>query len=328
MLLAGLKNLRGTRLSLAPLLRRGLATTAAAHNGDIKHVTVLGGGNMGSGIAQLCAQNGYEVMVVDSDEYTQKCQVAIIKSLDIISQKRFPGEVKFANQWKDDIFSRIKVNQSYDRGCEKADLVIETIIEDLDAKRNIYKKVDGKLQKGAILATNTSSLSVVDLSEGLQCRDQFIGLHFFNPVWHMKLVEVIPSDFTSTATTEKTLDFVNKVGKVAVKCQDTPGFIVNNLVYPMMMEAMRMVERGEATIEDADIAMKLGAGLPMGPFEMMDVIGIDTVQQVIRTWNEKYPENPRYFPSATIDELVRSKKLGMKTKQGFYPYNRNSFYER
>jgi len=326
MLACSLRHLNATRQSLAPILRRGLALTAV-DNGDIKNITVLGGGLMGSGIAQLCAQNGYEVCVVDSDEYTQKCQVAVCKSLLIISKKRFPNEDKIANQWYNEVFNRIRTTQSYDVGCEKADLVIETIVEDLLKKQAIYKKVDGKIKEDAILATNTSSLSIADLSEGLQCSDRFIGLHFFNPVWFMKLVEVIPMvGVTSHATTERTLDFVSDIGKTAIKCNDTPGFIVNHLLYPFMMEAVRMVEREEAnSIEDIDTAMKLGAGLPMGPFEMLDVIGIDTVQQVIQTWNEKNPEDPRYFPSATIDDLVRSKKLGMKTKQGFYPY-RHTLY--
>merc|ERR1711962_1655187 len=181
------------------------------------------------------------------------------------------------------------------------------------------------IKADAILATNTSSLSVEDLSENLQCAERFVGLHFFNPVWYMKLVEVIGTTKTTDVTMRRSIDFVDDIGKTAVRCDDTPGFIVNHLLYPYLMEGLRLMERGHGAVEDIDTAMKLGAGLPMGPFEMMDVIGIDTVQQVIKTWNAKYPGDTRYFPSETIDKLVLERKLGMKTKQGFYPY-RHTLY--
>merc|ERR1719427_754198 len=289
--------------------RRCLAVSAV-DNGEMKNVAVLGGGVMGSGIAQLSAQHGFHVTVVDSDEYAQKCMVSICKSLTIISKKKFPNEAKVATRWYNDILSNIKTTQSYDSGCEGADLVIETIIECPTAKKNLYKKVDTRIADHAILATNTSSLSVQDLSENLACADRFVGLHFFNPVWYMKLVEVIGTTLTSDDTMRTAIDFVDDIGKTAVRCDDTPGFIVNHLLYPYLMEGLRLMERGHGRVEDIDTAMKLGAGLPMGPFEMMDVIGIDTVQQVIKTWNHKYPDDSRYFPSDTIEKLVREKKLG------------------
>lgn len=310
--------------SLIPVVHRGFAVSCC-NNGDIQNVTVLGGGVMGSGIAQLGAQHGLNVVVIDSDEYAQKCMVSICKSLTIIAKKKFPNEAKIANKWYNDVLSNIKTTQSYDSGCESADLIIETIIECPTAKKNLYQKVANKMKKDAILATNTSSLSVEDLSQNLECADRFVGLHFFNPVWYMKLVEVISGPLTTDITMRRSIDFVDDIGKTAVRCDDTPGFIVNHLLYPYMMEGLRLMERGHGSVDDIDTAMKLGAGLPMGPFEMMDVIGIDTVQQVIRTWNEKYPEDSRYFPSKTINELVSQKKFGMKTKQGFYPY-RHTLY--
>jgi len=323
-MLASARCFRGTGKSLIPLFQRCLSVSAA-NNGEIKNVTVLGGGVMGSGIAQLSAQHGFRVTVVDNDEYAQKCMVSICKSLTIISKKKFPNEAKIANKWYNDILSNIKTTQSYDSGCENADLIIETIIECPTAKKNLYKKIDTRIKADAILATNTSSLSVEDLSENLQCAERFVGMHFFNPVWYMKLVEVIGTTKTTDVTMRRSIDFVDDLGKTAVRCDDTPGFIVNHLLYPYLMEGLRLMERGHGAVEDIDTAMKLGAGLPMGPFEMMDVIGIDTVQQVIKTWNAKYPGDTRYFPSETIDKLVLERKLGMKTKQGFYPY-RHTLY--
>jgi len=315
----------GTRgKSLAPLVQRAFAVSCT-NNGDVKNVTVLGGGVMGSGIAQLSAQNGFNVVVIDNDEYAQKCMVSICKSLTIIAKKKFPNEAKIANEWYNDVLSNIKTTQSYSSGCEKADLIIETIVECPKAKKSLYEKVVSKMSKDAILATNTSSLSIDDLSENLECSDRFVGLHFFNPVWYMKLVEVIGGRNTSDVTIRKSMDFVDDIGKTAVRCDDTPGFIVNHLLYPYMMEGLRLMERGHGTVHDIDTAMKLGAGLPMGPFEMMDVIGIDTVQQVMRTWHEKHPEDSRYLPSETINKLVSERKFGMKTKQGFYPY-RHTLY--
>ena len=324
MMMGGVRQLGLASKSMTPLLQRSLAVSACAQ-GDMKNVTVLGGGVMGSGIAQLTAQNGFNVTIVDTDEYAQKCMVSICKSLTIIANKKFPNEKKTGTAWYNDILSHIKTTQSYDVGCASADLIIETIIECPTAKRNLYQKVDGRMKEDAILATNTSCLSIQDLSLDLACGDRFLGLHFFNPVWYMKLVEVIPGPHTAPSVLQRAFDFVDDIGKTAVRCNDTPGFIVNHLLYPYMMEGLRLMERGHGTVEDIDTAMKLGAGLPMGPFEMMDVIGVDTVQQVIRTWNEKYPDDQRFFPSETINKLVNEKKLGMKTKQGFYPY-RHTLY--
>lgn len=307
------------------VFRKGVATTCVDKSGGIQNVTVIGGGVMGAGIAQVSAQNGFNVVVVANDEYSQKCMVSIWKSLDIISKKRFPTEPKSAKTWTDGILGNIQTTQKYDIGCENADLIIESVVEDLDIKKGVFQKIDPLIPQKAIVASNTSSLSIEEMSLGLQCADRFLGVHFFNPVWHMKLVEVIATNQTSENAMNAVLSYVSDIGKTAVKCADNPGFIVNHMLYPYLMESLRFMESGHASVADIDSAMKLGAGLPLGPFELIDIIGLDTVQQVISTWNQKYPDDPRFFPSETINEMVRQKKLGMKTKQGFYAYKHTLF---
>lgn len=275
---------------------------------------------MGAGIAQVNAQNGYQVTVVDTDEFSQKCMVQIAKSLDIISKKKFPNEIKSARNWSDDVFKNIKTTQSLSEGCRNADLVIESVIEDLDIKKQTFLKMDQLISDHCILASNTSSLSIEEISAGIKSLDRVVGLHFFNPVWRMRLLEVIGVQSTSQKTLDIILPYAESIGKVAVHCKDNPGFIVNSLVYPYLMEALRFYEQGHASIEDIDTAMKLGAGLPKGPFELMDLIGLDVVHQVIGNWNLAYPDDPRYTPSKVLDEMVKMKKLGMKTRQGFYTY--------
>lgn len=305
-------------------IKHGFAT-ASKNFADVKNVTVIGGGLSGSGIAQVTAENGYNVVVVDSDEFQQKCLVSISKSLDIISKKRFPDDVTSAKEWRSSIFRNIKTTNKLESSCENADLVIESVIENADIKKEIYAKVDAVLPEHGVLGTNTSSLSIEALSKDLACADRFIGLHFFNPVWKMKLVEIIPLLNTKEEAIEQASSYAKAIGKTAVVCQDTPGFIVNQLLYPYFMEALHFMEDGHASIGDIDKAMKLGAGLPKGPFELMDIIGVDTVQQVMKHWNEKYPDDPRFSQSETIDKMVSERKLGMKTSKGFYEY-KHSLY--
>lgn len=300
--------------------RRNNSTTA------IENVTVIGGGVMGAGIAHLCAKNQFNVTVVDTDEYQQKCLVSIAKSLDIVAKKKFPNEAKAASSWKNGILGNVKTTSKMEIGCESADLIIESVIENMDIKRSIYGQVDPLISHNAILASNTSSLSIEELSHGLTCGDRFAGLHFFNPVWSMKLVEIIPDEETTLSTVNTLTTFAKDLSRTPVTCPDIPGFIVNRLIYPYLMDALRFLERGDATVEDIDQAMKLGAGVPKGPFEIIDIIGLDTMQQVTNHWNKKFPDDPRYVPCDIINEMVREKKLGRKTSQGFYSYRRKSIY--
>ena len=173
-----------------------------------------------------------------------------------------------------------------------------------------------------IFASNTSSLPIADIADATPSRkDRFGGLHFFNPVPVMKLLEVIRIPETSDETVQAMQEWGKAMGKTTVAAKDTPGFIVNRLLVPNLMEAIRMVERGDATAKDVDIAMKLGAGNPMGPFELADYVGLDTIKFIVDGWHQKYPDQPLFKPSPTLDKLVAEGKLGKKTNEGFYKYD-------
>lgn len=173
-----------------------------------------------------------------------------------------------------------------------------------------------------LFASNTSSLSIAEMASATKRGDRFGGLHFFNPVPMMKLLEVIRTNETSDKTYAAFLEFGKKLGKACVTCKDSPGFIVNRLLVPYSAEAMRMLERGDASARDIDVAMKLGAGYPMGPFELADYVGLDTSQKVLQEFHEKHPENPLYNSIGLLDDLVKAGKLGVKTGEGFYNYKK------
>lgn len=316
--------LRRNRQHISSVLQKGIATSSI-DNEKFQHITVLGGGVMGAGIAQLNAQNGFDVTVVDSDEYVQKCLVSIIRSLNIIAGKKFPDEKKAQKKFIDDTLSHIKTTQKLEEGCVNSDLVIESVIEDLDIKRNLFQRIDEVSPEKTIFASNTSSLRIKDIAAATKRPDRFIGLHFFNPVWHMKLVEVVETKDASKVVVDAASSYVTDLGKMAVKCSDNHGFIVNSLLYPYLLNALRFLEEGHASVKDIDTAMKLGAGLPSGPFELIDIIGIDTVKNVLDHWHKEFPDDPKYFPSKTLDDMAAAMKLGMKTKQGFYSYKHKLF---
>lgn len=313
----------------APLLRsqvRSLSLTPKALNekSEIKNVTIIGGGLMGGGIAQVAAQNDFNVTIVDAeDEYLQKCMVMITKSLDRITRKKFPNERKGSAKFVEETLSKIKTNREVEVAVADADLVIEAITENMAIKQNLFKIMDAAAPKHCLFTSNTSSLSITEISEATSRKDKFGGLHFFNPVPLMKLVEVIKTESTSVATFDALFQFSKDLGKSPVVCHDTPGFIVNRLLVPYMMEAMRFVERGHASAEDIDTAMKLGAGYPMGPFELADYVGLDTNKFIIDGWHKKFPDNPLFDPNETLNKLVEDGKFGRKSGEGFYKYGNN-----
>jgi len=309
------------------IIKKTLFTSTACHlqkengvNDNIKNVTVIGGGIMGAGIAQAAAQNGFHVLVVDNDEFTQKCLVNISRSLDIIARKKFPDEPKGAKKFRDDIFRNIKTTQKISVGCENADIVVEAIVENIGIKRSLFNQLDEASPAKTIFASNTSSLLIEDIASLTTRPEKFGGLHFFNPVWAMKLCEVIKAKQTSDDTYNKLVKFAQDLGKTPVKSVDTPGFVVNRLLFPYLMEALRFYERGDSTPEDIDTAMKLGAGYKVGPFELLDIIGLDTVKSAIDGWHKNEPENNLFKPSEILNKMVAEKKLGRKTGQGFYKY--------
>lgn len=286
-----------------------------------KAVAVWGGGTMGAGIAQVTALAGIPVTVVDvSQERLDVSRKSVEASLIRVGKKQHPGDYGKVKTLVDETVSRLIFTTNEHLAASNADLIIEAIVENIDEKRALWKKVDVMAPKECVFCTNTSSLKVGDQTAVTGRPERFAGLHFFSPVPMMKLVEVIKTEKTSQETVDQLVEYVKKLGKQPVLAVDTKGFIVNRLLIPYQLEACRLVERGVASIEDVDTAMKLGCGHPMGPFTLADSIGIDVIKFVTDAWHKEEPENPLFTPSRLIEEKVAQKKLGRKTGEGFYKY--------
>lgn len=284
-------------------------------------VAVVGGGTMGGGIAQVTAVAGIPVTVVDVDAAAcERSKKEIVKSLTRVAKKQFADDAAKAEGWVNDVASRIAFTSKADEAAASSELVIEAITERLEAKNKLWKAIDGAAGANTIFATNTSSLSVDAQAAVTKRADKFAGLHFFSPVPMMKLVEIVKGEHTSKATLDALTAYTKKIGKTPVLCTDTKGFIVNRLLIPYMLESARLVERGVASVEDVDIAMKLGAGHPMGPFTLSDSVGIDVIKLITDAWHEVEPTNPLFNPVKLIDDKVAAGKLGRKTGEGFYKY--------
>lgn len=294
-------------------------SSSAARMSTVKCVTIIGSGLMGSGIAQVAAATGHKVVMVDqTDDILSKAKAGIGKSLQRVVKKKFAENPKDGEKFIEETMSLVSVQTDAASAVQNSDLVIEAIVENLGIKKQLFSVLDNAAPKHAIFASNTSSIPIKEIAVSTSRADKFGGLHFFNPVPMMKLLEVIRIPETSDETFNTLLAFGKALGKTTVNCKDTPGFIVNRLLVPYMMEAVRMVERGEATPQDVDTAMKLGAGYPMGPFELTDYVGLDTCKFIIDGWHEKYPDNPLFDPSPLLNKYVAEGKLGNKVGEGFY----------
>ena len=283
---------------------------------DIKKIGVCGAGSMGSGIIQICAAAGYDVQVLEvSEEAWLRGKKLIEKSLGRLLKKE-----KINKEQYDGILGRIKFSTDVSE-FKDVDFVIEAVFENMDVKKETYNILDSVLRDDVIIGTNTSSICITELSSMTKRPDKFIGMHFFNPVPMMKLVEIIPAIQTSDETVEIATALSKKIGKEPVKCTDSPGFIVNRLLVPMFIEAARMVEEGVATVEDIDKAMKLGAGMPMGPCELMDFTGVEITYHVGNIFYE-YTKNPYFNPPYLLRKMVNAGYLGMKAGKGFYDHNK------
>jgi len=281
---------------------------------EIKKVGVLGCGLMGSGIAQVSATAGFDVTVLEVEQkFIDKGFAGIEKSLGKFAEK---GTI--APQQKDEIRGRLKgtTNAQDLRDC---DLVIEAIIENVAEKRKMYAAVDAVAKKDAIFASNTSSISITELMSATKRPERFVGLHFFNPVPLMKLVEVVRTIATANDVYETVFEFAKKLGKVPVRTSDKTGFIVNRLLVPYLLDAIRAYEEGVGSIPDIDQAMKLGCGYPMGPFTLLDFVGLDTTYYITHVMYDEFKER-RFASPPLLKRLVMAGWYGRKTGKGFYDY--------
>jgi 3-hydroxybutyryl-CoA dehydrogenase len=281
---------------------------------EIKKVGVVGCGQMGSGIAQVCAQAGYIVIVSEiNDELLQKGLAAIEAYLSRSVQKE-----RITQQDKDNTLSLIKgTTDTGDFG--DCDFVIEAAVENLDLKKKIFAEIDKICPEHTILATNTSCLSIISMAAVTKRPDKVLGIHFFNPVPVMRLLEVVRTTATSEETLDTGKDFGQSLGKTVVIAQDSPGFIVNRLMAPQILNAIRMLESGIATKEDIDTGMTLGLNYPMGPLALADLIGLDTLLFIVNNIHKALHE-AQYAAPTMLKKMVAAGLLGRKTGKGFYEY--------
>jgi len=313
---------RNTAFGVAP-------GVASARGYSISTVGVVGLGSMGHAVAQLCASKGYSVVAVETTEASvNKGLDTIEKSLVFLAGKKVDkGQCSQAEADAEvaDTLGRITGATTLD-SLGDADLIVEAIVEDLDVKLPFFAELGQKSKSSAILATNTSSFSVGEMAAASGVPERVCGLHYFNPVQVMKLVEVVKTAQTDPAVITAVTDFVTKTGKVPVDCSDTPGFVVNRLLVPYLMQGVAMVARGDASAADVDTAMKLGAGHPMGPIELADYVGLDVCLAIMDGWVAKYPDDPAFqIPEATalIRKMVSAGNFGRKTGKGFFEWNGN-----
>lgn len=287
-----------------------------------KRLTVLGGGTMGGGIAQVAAAANLPVVIVETaDDRIAFSRKTIVNSLSRIAKKKCNGDEAMMKESVANTMRNLTWTTDRAKGVEGADLVIEAIIENLDLKKELFAELDGMAPKDAVFCSNTSSLSIKAMAGVTKRPERFAGVHFFSPVPMMGLVEVVKTDVVDPAVIQDLCEFARQVGKSPVVASDTEGFIVNRLLVPYQMEACRLVERGVASFEDVDTAMKLGCGYPMGPFELADSVGIDVLKFIVDGWHKQFPDEKLFEPTRIIDERVAAGKLGKKTGEGFYKYD-------
>ena len=281
-------------------------------NSSTRVFGVSGAGTMGAGIAYAAAAVGYRVVLTDIDEATVERGLASIKSF---AEKGVARE-KISEEQAAAILESVSGTTDLDE-FRDATIVVEAIVEDLDIKRSLFKRIESIVSSEAILATNTSSLSVTEIASALEHPERFIGMHFFNPAHIMKLVEIVRGFRTSSAVVERTREITLELGKTPVTASDTPGFIVNRVARNFYGEALKIVGEGGGTFEQVDAAMK-GLGFRMGPFELMDLIGIDVNYAVTRSVHGQFYGEPRFRPHLIQKGMVDSGKIGKKAGGGFY----------
>ena len=284
---------------------------------EIKKIGVVGAGAMGSGIAQVAAHIGCDVVMRDiEDSFVQRG----IKNIDkFLAKSVEKGKLQAAE--KDKILGRIKGTTKL-ADLKDVDYVVEAVLEDIDLKKQVFKELDGLCRPDVILSTNTSSMSITEIAAATKRPDKVCGMHFFNPVPLMKLVEIIRGFATSDQTVAISTDLAKKMGKVTVEVKkDSPGFIVNRIMTPHFIEAIKIVEEGIASIQDVDTAVKNGLNYPMGPFELMDLTGIDIAYFVTEYFYKELNKESKWVSPNLFKTMIRANKLGRKTGAGWYDYS-------
>jgi 3-hydroxybutyryl-CoA dehydrogenase len=282
----------------------------------IRKVGVLGCGLMGSGIAEVAARAGLETVVREVD------QGLLDKGLGRIqgSLGKAVEKGKLAAAERDATLGRLHGTTRFDDMAD-CDLVVEAIVENVEEKRHTFAALDAAVKEDAIFASNTSSLTITQLAMATKRPDRFVGLHFFNPVPVMKLVEVVRTILTSNETSDSAFAFARQVGKEPIACRDNSGFVVNRLLVPYLLDAIRALEEGVGSVEDIDKGMQLGCGYPMGPFTLLDFVGLDTTYYIANIMFEEYREK-RFAPPPLLKQMVLAGRLGRKSGRGFYEHGK------
>ena len=284
---------------------------------DIRKVGVLGGGLMGSGIAQVAAQAGLQTVVREvSDALCQKAKGGIEKTLAKGIEKG-----KVTAEQRDACMSQLSFTVDV-AGLKECDIIIEAVVEDLEVKNALWKELNSVCPPHTIFASNTSSLTIAAMASAAGRPDRVVGLHFFNPVPLMKLVEVVKTVTTSTETFDRAFAFAKSLGKEPIAAKDNSGFVVNLLLVPYLIDAINALESGVASVSDIDKGMMLGTGYPMGPFTLLDFVGLDTTYKIAEIMFDEYREK-RYAPPPLLKRMVLAGMYGKKSGKGFYDYSTN-----
>lgn len=285
----------------------------------MKNIVVIGAGTMGNGIAHVFAMNDYAVSLVDvSEAALERALATISKNLDRMVKKE-----KISEEDKAATLSNITTSTNLEAAAANADLVVEAATENIDLKLKIFRQIDAAAPEGAILATNTSSISITKIAAQTSRPDKVIGMHFMNPVPVMKLVEVIRGYATSDEVTEKIMAMSKNLGKIPTEVNDYPGFIANRILMPMINEAIYSLYESVAGVSEIDTVMKLGMAHPMGPLQLADFIGLDVCLSILNVLHDGFG-NPKYAPCPLLVNMVTAGYLGRKTGEGFYKYEKGS----
>ena len=282
----------------------------------MQHISVIGGGTMGNGIAHVFAQHGFRVSLIDiSQEALDRARMTISRNLD-----RQLARQKITEADKSATLDNIQTFTELATGVALADLVVEAATENVDLKLRIFRQMDEAAPASAILATNTSSISITQIAAATQRPGQVIGMHFMNPVPVMRLVEVIRGYATTDEVTRQIMDLSRRLEKAPVEVNDYPGFVANRILMPMINEAIYSLYEGVAGVEEIDTVMKLGMAHPMGPLQLADFIGLDVCLSILNVLHDGFG-NPKYAPCPLLVNMVRAGKLGVKSGEGFYAYS-------